>query len=103
MTVRPRGLFGPIRHGSPESLGLLREPGNDRRIDQSKHAGWEAWRTPENVVLGLPPGCQRVGLQEHRRPHGITVVCVEPEGVLSVWVKSGHCNLKAPPRPGNRV
>ena len=88
MTVRPRGLFGPIRHGSPESLGLLREPWNDRWCSGGK----EAWRTPQNVVLGLPQGCQRVGMQDHWSPRGIMVVCVEPEAAVSVWRYSKKAN-----------
>ena len=76
-----RGLFGPIQRGSPKDLGLLREPHNDRWCKGGK----EAWRTSQNIVLGLPHGCQKIGLQDHWGPRGVTVVCVEPEVAVSVW------------------
>ena len=83
-----RGLFGPIQRGSPKDLGLLREPHNDRWCKGGK----EAWRTSQNIVLGLPHGCQKIGLQDHWGPRGVTVVCVEPEAAVSVWRYSRKAN-----------
>jgi hypothetical protein len=78
-------------------FGWQREAGNDRLI-QEKHPGWQTWRTPENVVMALPPDCKQIELQDHHSPHGMTVVCVEPQGVFSVWLRAGASDVKVPPK-----
>jgi hypothetical protein len=79
-----RGLQGPIKRATPTDHGWKREPKLDQWI-QEHHAGWQTWRTPENVIMGLPPDCVLIGLQSHRGPRGVTPVCVEPQGVFSLW------------------
>ena len=95
-----------MKRDTPQGLGLKREPWNDHWIDQNEHPGWEAWRTPEDVVLGLPRGCQRVSMEPLAGVRGTTMVCTEPEGVFSVWrnFKGKAAGLpKAPPSAGKAV
>lgn len=70
-------------HGTPQEVGFVRAQQFDRLLKERK--GWEVWRTPEAVLLALPPGCDRVGLVEVAHPRGTTLVCLEPPGVVSVW------------------
>lgn len=83
-----RGLWGPIKRASPLNHGWRREAKLDHLI-QVRHPGWETWRTPENVVMGLPPNCVTIGLQEHHAQRGVTLVCVEPKRVFSIWKSDG--------------
>ena len=73
-----------IGRGSPASMGFMRSLKHDGL--STTHFDWEVWRTPEGVLVTLPPGCVEVGLQAVHGPRGETLACVEPEGVCSIWL-----------------
>lgn len=70
---------------SPEAAGFVRAPKFDGLSKQ--HPDWEVWRTPEGVLLTLPPDCSQIKMIEHGRKGGgtITNVCIHPPGVTSIW------------------
>lgn len=77
--------------GTPAEMGFVRAPQFDRLLAEKvgrltiHSRSTEVWRTPEGVLLALPPDCDRVGLREVVTPRGTTLACLEPEGVTSVW------------------
>lgn len=70
--------------GHPTALGLVRSALHDALLDP-KNGPREVWRTPEGVLLALPAGCDRIRLEEVAGPRGVTLACIEPAGVTSVW------------------
>lgn len=76
-------MVGPTIRSTPIGAGFVRAPDHDKRV---KHApGWEVWRTPEGVLVTLPPGCCEVGIQIVHGSRGDTTAVVEPPGVHSLW------------------
>lgn len=71
--------------GHPAKLGWRREAGNDALIAQTRHPGYQAWRSPENVLHGLPSGCESITLEDLPGPRGATVVCIDPPDAFSIW------------------
>lgn len=67
--------------GSPLAVGFVRAPEFDHFVKQGRFV----WRTPENVLLVLPEGCAMVRLLEVKTPRGVTLACIFPEGVNSLW------------------
>lgn len=73
-----------LTYGTPAEMGFVREPRWDGYL-RDRHPGWLAWKTPEKVVLALPDGCDRIGLAEIVGPRGVTLACLDPPGVFSLW------------------
>lgn len=66
--------------GSPQALGFERSPDHDKFAP-----GFEVWRTPEKVLLALPPGCTEITLDPLTGPRGTTMVCIDPPEAKSIW------------------
>lgn len=80
-----------VVRSTPIGAGFVRSPDHDRfvkhavRMYGSVNWGWEVWRTPEGVLVTLPPGCCEVGVITLQGPRGETAFVVEPPGVHSLW------------------
>lgn len=73
-----------IIRGTPEAMGFVRSLGHDKHASRGRPL-WEAWRTPEGVLLALPPSCGEVSLMPLHGPRGETLACIEPAGIFSFW------------------
>lgn len=65
---------------TPQAARFERAPKFDRFC-----RGWKAWRTPQDVLVALPPGCQEIELTEVATQRGTTLVVTKPEHVFSIW------------------
>lgn len=72
---------------TPEAAGWVRKAWADKWVNQEERPSWEVWQTPEKVLMVLPPNCGKIRLVERQTPRGVVLVCTEPEGVHSLWIK----------------
>lgn len=72
-----------IKRNTPIGAGFVRAPEFDHLT--TVNPGWEVWRTPEGVLVTLPPGCCEVGIKIVHGSRGDTTAVVEPPGVHSLW------------------
>lgn len=68
---------------TPQAAGFVRAPDFDTFC--RRQPGWEVWRTPENVLVALPPGCTEVELTEVKSPRGVTLAVTKPDGAFTLW------------------